>query len=149
MTRSEGELLAAHLAGDPLAFGELFNKLYPRLWVTAIHTLDSREDAAEAVLDALTRAHQGAAGFRADSSVATWVHRILLNVCRDRHRHNRSRPAIPMPSPDFDQIPGHRNVIAERELISGTRSTSCRSTSGYRSSWCTSTATRSQRWPAC
>ncbi|MBV9312327.1 MAG: RNA polymerase sigma factor SigM [Pseudonocardia sp.] len=116
MIRTDGELLAAHLAGDPHAFAELADRLMPRLWLVARHALDSQEDAAEAVQDALIRAHQGAGGFRAESSVYSWVLRILVNICLDRRRRNSIRTATPLPSDDFDELPSHRDPIAEREL---------------------------------
>jgi RNA polymerase sigma-70 factor (ECF subfamily) len=96
MTRSPEELLAAHLAGDPRAFDELWLRLAPTLYSVAGGALDSREDADEAVQDALVRAFQNAGRFRGESSVTTWVVKILLNVCRDRQRHNRARPADPV-----------------------------------------------------
>ena len=100
MIRSAEALLAAHLAGDPAAFVELWHRLAPTLYSVARGALDSREDADEAVQDALVRAHQNAARFRGESSVTTWVVKILLNVCRDRHRHNRARPAEPVAEPE-------------------------------------------------
>lgn len=115
MIRSDRELLAAHLAGDRRAFAELVSRLSGRLWTVARGALNSSEDADEAVQDALVRAHQGAARFRGESSVATWLTRILVNVCLDRRRHNRSRPFVPVPSDSFDQLAGRRDAIAEAE----------------------------------
>src|ERR1043165_7207663 len=97
MTRSENEVLAAHLAGDRAAFPELVDRLSPTLWSIARGALNSAEDAEEAVQDALIRAAHKADRFRGEASVVTWVVRILVNVCLDRRRYNRSRAAVPVP----------------------------------------------------
>jgi RNA polymerase sigma-70 factor (ECF subfamily) len=115
MIRSENELLAAHLAGDRRAFPELADRQYARLWTIARGALNSPQDAEEAVQDTLIRAHQGATRFRGESTVATWLVRILLNVCRDRHRHNRIRAAIPLPMERFEELPGLRDPIGDLE----------------------------------
>jgi RNA polymerase sigma-70 factor (ECF subfamily) len=115
MICSDRELLAAHLAGDERAFPELVERQRGRLWTIARGALDSPEDAAEAVQDALVRAHQGAARFRGESSVTTWLVRILINVCMDRHRRNRVRRAIPIPMERLEQLPSRRDPIGDVE----------------------------------
>jgi RNA polymerase sigma-70 factor (ECF subfamily) len=115
MICSDHELLAAHLAGDERAFPELVERQRGRLWTIARGALNSPEDAAEAVQDALVRAHQGAARFRGESSVATWLVRILVNVCMDRRRHNRVRAVTPIPMERFEELPSPRDPIGEVE----------------------------------
>jgi RNA polymerase sigma-70 factor (ECF subfamily) len=90
-------LLRAHVAGDTDAFGELFHRHRDRLWAIAIRTLGDREEAADAVQDALVSAFRAADRFRADSAVTTWLHRIVVNACLDRIRRQQSRPTVPLP----------------------------------------------------
>lgn len=104
MIRSDRELLAAHLAGDQGAFHELVGRLSAQLWRIARSQLTSPEDADEAVQDTLVRAHQAAARFRGDCSVTTWLTKILINVCLDRHRHDLRRPSIPLPAHAIDEL---------------------------------------------
>ena len=115
MIRSENELLAAHVAGERYAFPELVARISGTLWSVARGALSCPEDADEAVQDALVRAHQNAGRFRGESSVTTWVVRILVNVCMDRHRHNRARPAIPLPGATLEAFGGSQDPIAELE----------------------------------
>lgn len=49
-------------------------------------------EAEDLVQDTLTRALQRAAGFRGDSSLTTWLHRILHNIAVDASRRNREVP---------------------------------------------------------
>jgi RNA polymerase sigma-70 factor (ECF subfamily) len=124
-TRSDTDLLAAHAAGDADAFGEIVRRHRDRLWAVALRTLGDREEAADAVQDALVSALRASgprpesdatsgAGFRGESAVTTWLHRIVVNACLDRVRRRASRPADPLP--DYD-VPDRRpDPLAAREL---------------------------------
>ncbi|MEU8253365.1 RNA polymerase sigma factor SigM [Micromonospora inaquosa] len=91
------ELLRAHVAGDGDAFAELFHRHRDRLWAVALRTLGDREEAADALQDALLSAHRAAARFRGDSAVTTWLHRIVVNACLDRIRRRQAHPTVPLP----------------------------------------------------
>ncbi|MDT3395270.1 RNA polymerase sigma factor SigM [Streptomyces sp. B1866] len=93
---SDGELLARHVAGDPDAFAEIVRRHRDRLWAVALRTLGDREEAADAVQDALVSAYRGAQGFRGQSAVTTWLHRITVNACLDRARKAASRRTSPV-----------------------------------------------------
>ncbi|MEU8431325.1 RNA polymerase sigma factor SigM [Streptomyces sp. NPDC029216] len=98
--RSDQELLALHVAGDPEAFGELVRRHRDRLWAVALRTLGDREEAADAVQDALVSAYRAAHTFRGDSAVTTWLHRITVNACLDRARKAASRRTAPLDDTD-------------------------------------------------
>ncbi|CAL9473262.1 hypothetical protein SUDANB58_02900 [Streptomyces sp. enrichment culture] len=89
-------LLARHVAGDPDAFGELVRRHRDRLWAVALRTLGDREEAADAVQDALVSAYRAAHTFRGQSAVTTWLHRITVNACLDRARKAASRRTAPV-----------------------------------------------------
>ncbi|MEU6310374.1 RNA polymerase sigma factor SigM [Streptomyces sp. NPDC047014] len=93
---SDRELLARHVAGDPEAFGEIVRRHRDRLWAVALRTLRDREEAADAVQDALVSAYRAAGGFRGESAVTTWLHRITVNACLDRARKASSRRTAPL-----------------------------------------------------
>ena len=95
--RTDHELLAAHVAGDPDAFAELVARHRDRLWAVAVRTLNDRDEAADGLQDALVSAYRGAAGFRGDSAVTTWLHRVVVNACLDRIRRRAARPTVPLP----------------------------------------------------
>ena len=95
--RDDAALLAAHVAGDPAAFGELFNRHRDRLWAVAVRTTGNPEDAADALQDAMISAFQRAETFRGQSAVTTWLHRIVVNACLDRLRRAKVRAADPLP----------------------------------------------------
>ena len=94
--RTDAELLAAHVAGDPEAFGEVVRRHRDRLWAVALRTTGDREEAADAVQDALVSALRAAGRFRGESAVTTWLHRIVVNACLDRARRRAARPTRPL-----------------------------------------------------
>ncbi|QFQ98788.1 RNA polymerase sigma factor SigM [Streptomyces phaeolivaceus] len=93
---SDQDLLARHVKGDPDAFGELVRRHRDRLWAVALRTLGDREEAADAVQDALVSAYRAAHTFRGQSAVTTWLHRITVNACLDRARKAASRKTSPV-----------------------------------------------------
>jgi RNA polymerase sigma-70 factor (ECF subfamily) len=102
---SDSELLAQHVAGDPDAFGELVRRHRDRLWAVALRTLRDREEAADAVQDALVSAFRAAHTFRGQSAVTTWLHRITVNACLDRVRKAASRKTSPVDDAErLDQL---------------------------------------------
>jgi RNA polymerase sigma-70 factor (ECF subfamily) len=88
--------LAAHANGDPDAFTELVRRHRDRLWAVAVRTLGDREDAADALQEALISAFRNAGSFRGDAAVTTWLHRIVVNACLDRIRRRAARPTVPL-----------------------------------------------------
>ncbi|QMU79888.1 RNA polymerase sigma factor SigM [Streptacidiphilus sp. PB12-B1b] len=102
-TDSDSELLARHVAGDHDAFGILVHRHRDRLWAVALRTLGDREEAADALQDALVSAFRGAHTFQGRSAVTTWLHRIVVNACLDRARRaagHRTRPLDDEPALD-------------------------------------------------
>jgi RNA polymerase sigma-70 factor (ECF subfamily) len=96
-TRQDRDLVAAHVAGDPDAFGTLFARHRDRLWAVALRTTGDPEDAADALQDALIAAFRRAESYRGDAAVTTWLHRIVVNACLDRLRRRKVRRAEPLP----------------------------------------------------
>jgi RNA polymerase sigma-70 factor, ECF subfamily len=87
--RTDGELLAAHVAGDRYAFEELFYRHQRPLYRLARLTTRDPEDAADALQEAMLSAHRRAADFRHQCSVSSWLYRIVVNSCLDRLRRNK------------------------------------------------------------
>jgi RNA polymerase sigma-70 factor (ECF subfamily) len=118
--RDDAELLRSHVAGDPSAFGELFRRHRDRFWAVALRTLGDREEAADALQDAVISAYRSAHRFRGESAVTTWLHRIVVNACLDRVRRRQARPTVPLveteltaaPAPDRETALAVRAALA-------------------------------------
>ena len=110
--RDDAELLRAHAEGDRGAFGEIVRRHRDRLWAVALRTMGDREEAADALQDALLSAYRAADRFRGDSAVTTWLHRIVVNACLDRIRRRQSRPTVPLPEIDVTPAPAQDSDTA-------------------------------------
>ena len=104
-------LVAAHVAGDPDAFGELVRRHRDRLWAVALRTTGDPEEAADALQDAFISAFRNAASYRGEAAVTTWLHRVVVNACLDRMRRRKARPAVPL----LDDESGHHGIADPRD----------------------------------
>jgi RNA polymerase sigma-70 factor (ECF subfamily) len=109
----DAALLAAHVAGDADAFGELVRRHRDRLWAVAVRTTGDPEDASDALQDAFVSAYRNAASYRGEAAVTTWLHRVVVNACLDRMRRRRARPTVPLPEEDGET--GHRGIADPRD----------------------------------
>jgi RNA polymerase sigma-70 factor (ECF subfamily) len=112
------DLLSAHCAGDPEAFGELFRRHRDQMWALALRTTQDPETAADAVQEAFISAFRGAESFRGEAAVTTWLHRIVVNSCLDRLR--RIKPVVQLPDADLsilaDARDHHRSVEVSLDI---------------------------------
>ncbi len=108
-------LLAAHVAGDADAFGEIVRRHRDRLWAVALRTLGDREEAADALQDALLSAYRSAAKYRGEAAVTTWLHRIVVNACLDRVRRRRVRATVPLPEAGAYEPVQPGDLMADRD----------------------------------
>lgn len=91
----DAALVQRFVGGDEAAFTEMVHRHRERLFGLAFGLLRNRADAEEIVQDTFIRAHRGLAKFRGDSSLATWLHHVTLNLARNRYWyfHRRRRHA--------------------------------------------------------
>jgi RNA polymerase sigma-70 factor (ECF subfamily) len=87
----DAQLVQRFLAGQQEAFVELMNRHRTRVYSAALSFLHSHSDAEEITQDTFIRAHRALARFRGDASVATWLHRIAVNLARNRYWHSFRR----------------------------------------------------------
>lgn len=81
----DAELVRRFNAGDDKAFNEIMSRYYGRILGLALNLLRNRADAEEIAQDTFLRVHRGLSNFRGDSSLATWLYRIALNLARNRY----------------------------------------------------------------
>jgi RNA polymerase sigma-70 factor, ECF subfamily len=72
-------------AGDDRAFVEIMERYREKMFAIAFAFLRNRTDAEEIAQDTFIRAHRALGRFRGDSSLATWLHRITVNLARNRY----------------------------------------------------------------
>lgn len=86
----DGDLVQRAVEGSDEAFRRLVTEYHPLAYGLAYRALGDREDAEEVVQDAFVKIHGALGGFRGESSLKTWILRIVwhqsLNRRRDRAR---------------------------------------------------------------
>jgi RNA polymerase sigma-70 factor (ECF subfamily) len=82
---SDMALVGNFLQGDETAFVEIMRRYQAKIFTVANSLLQNHADAEEITQDTFVRAHRSLPRFRGDSSLATWLHRIALNLARNRY----------------------------------------------------------------
>ena len=75
--------------GDERAFNEIVRTYQERLYYLALKLLGDREDAQDISQEAFVKAYYGLNKFKEDSSLYTWLYRIVLNLCMNRRRRDK------------------------------------------------------------
>jgi RNA polymerase sigma-70 factor (ECF subfamily) len=88
---SDPILVTRARSGDRLALEELCARHAPKVERLARHLLSDPEDARDAAQEALAKVCVRLGQFRGDSQFSTWLHRLVVNTCRDAAERQRSR----------------------------------------------------------
>ncbi len=83
---SDRELVARCKTGEEDAFDELVLRHQQRALNVAYQLLRNYEDAAEVAQDAFVRIYENINEFRGDCEFTTWLHQIVVNLARNKHR---------------------------------------------------------------
>jgi len=81
----DADLVRRFNCGEEAAFNEIMSRYYGKILGLALNLLRNHADAEEIAQDTFLRVHRGLATFRGDSSLATWLYRIALNLARNRY----------------------------------------------------------------
>src|SRR5947199_10093080 len=80
----EAALVAACLAGRKEAFDVIVERHRRHVYQLCYRFVGNHEDASDLAQDVFVRAYRGLRSFRGQSSIATWLYRIGVNVCLNR-----------------------------------------------------------------
>jgi RNA polymerase sigma-70 factor, ECF subfamily len=80
----ERALIDACRANRPGAFDLLVERHRRPVYHLCYRFVGNHEDASDLSQDVFLRAYRGLGGFRGQSSIATWLYRIGVNVCLNR-----------------------------------------------------------------
>jgi RNA polymerase sigma-70 factor (ECF subfamily) len=82
--------------GDPKALAALCERHAPAVEKLARHFLRDPEDARDAAQEALAKLCVRIKQFRGEARFSTWLHRLVVNTCRDVAERRRARPWEPL-----------------------------------------------------
>jgi RNA polymerase sigma-70 factor (ECF subfamily) len=97
--------------GDRAALEVLCARHAPRVERLARHLLRDPEDARDAAQEALAKVCVRLPQFRGDAQFSTWVHRLVVNTCRDAAERRKTRLTEPL----IDDIDAGATGDPERE----------------------------------
>jgi RNA polymerase sigma-70 factor (ECF subfamily) len=106
---SDGQLLELARVGQAGAFRRITQQHNRRLYRVARGILGDDAEAEDVVQEAYLRAFENLAGFRGESSLATWLTRIAINEALGRKR--RRRPTVDLDNVDMLDDQGEPRVI--------------------------------------
>jgi len=102
--------------GDSRALETLCTRHAPRVEKLARHILSNPEDAQDAAQESLTKLIKSIKQFRGDSQFSTWLHRLVVNTCRDVAQRQALRRHEPL-FEDTRAGPEHPDTMALREEL--------------------------------
>jgi len=82
--------------GDRLALDALCSRHAARIWRLSARVLSDPEDAKDAAQEALVKLCQRLGQFRGESQFSTWLHRLVVNTCRDVSQRQGVRRCEPL-----------------------------------------------------
>jgi RNA polymerase sigma-70 factor, ECF subfamily len=90
-TAYDADLVRKFKEGDAAAFVEIMSRHRAKMVAIGMRFLRNHADAEEIAQDTFIRAHRGLPFFRGDASLSTWLHRIALNLSRNRYWYFQRR----------------------------------------------------------
>ncbi|HVK59887.1 MAG TPA: sigma-70 family RNA polymerase sigma factor [Candidatus Kapabacteria bacterium] len=88
-TAKDEELVKSAQKGDMAAFEELVARHRDKIYARAFSMLRNEEEATDLSQEAWVKGWQRLVQFQGDSSFATWMTRIVINLCLDQLRKNK------------------------------------------------------------
>ena len=82
--------MARVLGGDREAYRQIVERYQTRVFRLAAALLKNREDAADIAQESFVRAYANLESFKGDSRFATWLYKIVNNLCIDWIRRRQT-----------------------------------------------------------
>ena len=107
MERTEAELIAAAVNGDPASFEPLIQKYSPRVFATARRYARLEREIEDIVQEVWIKAFQKLSSFRGDAPFEHWLMRMAVRTCYDflrAHQRNRESAFSEISEPENDWL---------------------------------------------
>ena len=119
----EAALIARCTTGDEAACAELVAVHQRMVYGLAFNILGNRDDALDLSQDVFLRVFRTLSSFRGQSTLRTWIYRIVVNQARNRQRWWRRRHRAEQVSLDdylrnFGDLEARQDILPDRLLAS-------------------------------
>lgn len=88
-TAKDEKLVKSAQSGDMAAFEEMVARHRDKIYARAFSMMRNEEEATDLSQEAWVKGWQRLVQFQGDSSFATWMTRIVINLCLDQLRKNK------------------------------------------------------------
>lgn len=78
---------------DEAAFSEMVNAHHPQVFNIIFRMLGNKEESEDLAQEVFVTVFKSIDGFRGDSKLSTWIYRIAVNHCKNRHKYLARRMA--------------------------------------------------------
>ena len=124
--QSEGDfernLIRRAQRGDRAAFDALVRRYDQEVLRMAMRIVQSHEDAQDLYQEAFLKVYRSIGRFRLESKFSTWLYRVVMNVCLDHLRRQKTRGEMQMPESDDGQPDFLQSIPEERAALHPARS---------------------------
>src|SRR5688572_15712461 len=107
MEKTDAELIAAVLRGEPASFEPLVVKYSPRIFATARRYARRESEVEDIVQEVWSKAFQKLSSFRGDAPFEHWLMRLAVRTCYDflrAHQRNRETAFTELSDPETDWL---------------------------------------------
>lgn len=88
---SDTELVRRFKEGDRNAYSEIVRRYQDKVYTLAYRWMHDDQIAREVAQDVFLALFRALANFRGDAKLSTWIHRVVVNHCKNRRLYRRRR----------------------------------------------------------
>jgi RNA polymerase sigma-70 factor (ECF subfamily) len=119
----EAALIERCTGGDEQACAELVGTHQRMVFTLALHLLGDRDEALDLSQEVFLRVFRTLSSFRGQSSLRTWIYRIVINQARNRQRwwrrrHRASQVSLDEHLQQFGDMESKSDVLPDRLVAS-------------------------------
>jgi RNA polymerase sigma-70 factor (ECF subfamily) len=112
--------------GDRSAFDALVRLYDHNVLHLALQVIGSPEEARDLYQEAFLKVYRSIGQFRQEAKFSTWLYRVVMNVCLDHLRKQKSRREVPAPQAEDGETEFMQTVRDERPGVDPERATHSR-----------------------
>ncbi len=118
----ERNLIRRAQRGDRSAFDALVRRYDQEVLRMALRIVPSYEEAQDLYQEAFLKVYRSIGRFRLESKFSTWLYRVVMNVCLDHLRRQKSRGEMQMPDGQDGETDYMQSIPEDRAALHPGRS---------------------------
>jgi RNA polymerase sigma-70 factor (ECF subfamily) len=132
--QAEGEversLIRRAQRGDRTAFDSLVRRYDQEVLRMTMRIVQSAEEAQDLYQEAFLKVYRSIGRFRLEAKFSTWLYRVVVNVCLDHLRRQKTRNESQMPESEDGQTDFAHSIPEERPVLHPERAYQAREIGG-------------------